>query len=304
MLDSGSVKRVLDLWNISLAQLLPADTIPGSPERCKHRLAFADRDGHRFILEQLDPISFNRKMTIAERLDQLARSNLTVTPYCQGSDGNWVQKLKGACWQLSPYVDGIRLDRTSYFRDAWRGEAVGHFLADLSNATCGWTLEEPFFSMTGFIDNLMASISRSDPLLIPEVNPIYEFLRKRLYPVIDDLPITFGHGDPHPLNTIWGEDCINSVIDWEFCGWKPKLYDAALVAGCVGAEAPEAREAEFVSSFLRTLRQTGLLSLEDMALFPLFVLAVRFGWLSEWLRKKDDEMIDFELFYMRLLMDT
>ncbi len=269
-----------------------------------HRLAFADRDGHRFILEQLDPVYFDRKMTIAGRLDRLARSNLAVTPYCRGSDGNWVQEMEGGCWQLAPYVDGIPLDRVSYWKDAWRGEAVGHFLADLSNATCGWTIDKPFFSVTGFVDDLMDSIRRHDPRLLPEVSPIYEFLLERLYPVIDAIPMAFCHGDPHPLNTIWGENCINSVIDWEFCGWKPMLYDVALVVGCVGAEAPGARDAAFVSSFLHTLGQVGFLSLEDMAFIPLFVLAVRFGWLSEWLRKKDDEMLKFELFYMRLIMDA
>ena len=134
--------------------------------------------------------------------------------------------------------------------------------------------------------------------------PIADFLRRRFYPVAEETPSTFCHGDPHPLNTIWGENRIVAVIDWEFCGWKPLLYDAALVVGCVGAEAPGARHAGFITAFLDTLENRRLYSEEAMALLPLFVLAVRFGWLSEWLRNKDVEMIEFEIFYMNLLMSS
>jgi hypothetical protein len=33
----------------------------------------------------------------------------------------------------------------------------------------------------------------------------------------------------------------------------------------------------------------------------LFTLAQRFAWLSEWLRRNDVEMIEFECFFMNLL---
>jgi homoserine kinase type II len=35
-----------------------------------------------------------------------------------------------------------------------------------------------------------------------------------------------------------------------------------------------------------------------------FIVALRFAWLSEWLRRKDTEMISMELDYMRLLIDN
>ncbi|MGD0170381.1 MAG: hypothetical protein ABSE54_11730, partial [Smithella sp.] len=35
-----------------------------------------------------------------------------------------------------------------------------------------------------------------------------------------------------------------------------------------------------------------------------FIVALRFAWLSEWLRRKDTEMIGLELDYMRLLIDN
>jgi homoserine kinase type II len=33
------------------------------------------------------------------------------------------------------------------------------------------------------------------------------------------------------------------------------------------------------------------------------IIAIRFGWLSEWLRNRDEEMIELETVYMNLLMD-
>ena len=295
--------QVLDRWDIRWAGVVPACHAPGSPERCLHRWVMADRSARRFILEKLDARSCHRKTVVARRIDRLAHSGLAVTPYCRGIDGGWIQKTHGACWQVIPYVAGIPLDRTAYWEEAWRGEAVGRFLIDLHAATRGWEKDEPPFSLPGYIDRLMVDIGRRDPQLLPKVEPLYDAVRERLYPVIDDIPLAFCHGDPHPLNTIWGETGINTVIDWEFCGWKPRLYDAALVVGCVGAEDADAREGQFISALLHTLHREGTFSENELTLLPFFVPAVRFAWLSEWLRKKDREMIAFELFYMRLMIN-
>jgi len=34
------------------------------------------------------------------------------------------------------------------------------------------------------------------------------------------------------------------------------------------------------------------------------IIAIRFGWLSEWLRNQDTEMIELETVYMNLLMEN
>lgn len=297
-----ALTHILSRWDIAAAGLLTECRIPGSPERCLQRWVVVDTSGRRFILEELDTASYRRKTAIAARIDRLAYRHLAVSPYCRGSDRNWIQHACGSCWQVAPYIDGIALDRASYWKEGWRGEAVARFLIDMHDATGKWEINEPPFSLPAYIDRLMIDIGRHDPQLLPEIDPFHEFLRKRLYPVIDDVPLIFCHGDPHPLNTIWGDRCIISVIDWEFCGWKPMLYDAALVVGCVGAEDVDAREAQFIAAFLNTLRRSGVFSAADLTLLPLFVLAVRFAWLAEWLRRKDVEMIDFELFYMGLIM--
>lgn len=302
-LTRDALRKILTRWNIEPTGVLPECRIPGSPERCLHRSVVEDASGRRFVLEELDPASLHRKTTIAERIDRMAGSHLAVTPYCRGNDGDWIQCVSGACWQVAPYVDGIILDRASYWKEAWRGESAARFLIDMHRATRGWEMNEPPFLLPDYIDRLMNDIRRNDPQVLPEVKPFHELLCERLYPVIDNIPLIFCHGDPHPLNTIWGSRRIISVIDWEFCGWKPMFYDAALVVGCVGAEDTDAREGQFITAFLNTLRRSDPFSKTDPALLPLFVLAVRFAWLAEWLRRKDGEMIGFELFYMRLVME-
>jgi len=113
----------------------------------------------------------------------------------------------------------------------------------------------------------------------------------------------FGHGDPHPLNVIWGEsDTIRAVIDWEFAGIKPAAYDAALIMGCVGIEEPGALEGPLVRTLLGDLRTGGHPAGTEPALWAL-VLAIRFAWLADWLRRSDEQMVALETDYIRLLIE-
>lgn len=111
-------------------------------------------------------------------------------------------------------------------------------------------------------------------------------------------------GDLHPLNAIWNGDKIGAVIDWEFTGIKPDIYDAANLVGCAGIEDPNGLGMPMVMSFINRVKANKLYSDQGWQLFPEYMLALRFAWLSEWLRKKDMEMIEMEQAYMRLLMDN
>jgi homoserine kinase type II len=302
MLDLQRAGAVLKRWGIRRFEIVPREFVPGSPERALARTVVEDFRGSRFVLEQLAPQAFGRKTAIADRMNRLHHSGLCVSPYLKGENGQWIQRHRGSCWQLAPLIQGVVLDRDRYWKEGWRGEALGHFLADLAVASAEWEPEGVPFSLPDYIEELIRRIERHDPQYLPEIEPIADDLRRRFYPAMEDAPLAFCHGDPHPVNTLWGKDRILAVIDWEFCGWKPALYDAALVVGCVGAEAPEAGGADFIAAFTDTLRKRHTYGKEPMALLPLFVPAVRFGWLSEWLRRKDVPMIEFELFYMRRLI--
>ena len=117
------------------------------------------------------------------------------------------------------------------------------------------------------------------------------------------MPVAFCHGDLHPLNVIWGPGDIRAVIDWEFCGLKPAVYDLANLIGCVGIEEPQALGGMLVHTAITRLMDEGALDENCWAHLPPFVVAVRLAWLSEWLRQRDGGMIELEHRYLRLLID-
>jgi homoserine kinase type II len=52
------------------------------------------------------------------------------------------------------------------------------------------------------------------------------------------------------------------------------------------------------------MKKTGIISKTSWKYLVEFIIALRFAWLSEWLRRRDTEMISMELDYMRLLIEN
>ena len=132
--------------------------------------------------------------------------------------------------------------------------------------------------------------------------PFVDHLEEQLFPIHDRLPIRFCHGDLHPINIIWGKASIRAVIDWEFCGIKPEIFDLANLLGCLGMEDPQSLTGPFVNRLIRRLRRPDIFSDQSWDALPDLMLAIRFAWLSEWMRKDDEPMIRLEADYMSLLV--
>jgi len=135
---------------------------------------------------------------------------------------------------------------------------------------------------------------------------VLKYLKESFFEISSQLPVSFCHGDFHVLNIIWDERDLKRVIDWEFCGFKPELYDVANMVGCLGIEEPNCLVGPLIKMFIRSVRaesgETFACESSWKYLHELIV-ANRFAWLSEWLRKGDQEMVDLELTYLRLLID-
>jgi homoserine kinase type II len=131
----------------------------------------------------------------------------------------------------------------------------------------------------------------------------FSSLEREFFPVHEQLPAAFCHGDYHPLNMVWGTDGIRSVIDWEFCGIKPELYDAALLVGCIGFEDPDNLIKEPVIRLVRRLRAAGYGADRSWDCFLQLTAAIRFGWMSEWIRRHDREARRMESVYIDILVD-
>ncbi len=303
--SDGKLGEIAALWGISLRSVCPQMIPDGSPERTLFRVVFEDVQGDHFVLEQIPASAYLAKMRIIQSLEYLSRNGLTViTPYRADGKGRYIQRVDHGLWQLVPFIHGAPLDRETYLYEGWRADVLSRFLVALREASRGipfFSLEERF-SIKSYIRTLVRQIDKHAPELMPRIIPVLAFLERDFMRVCDGLPAAFCHGDFHPLNIIWGKEDILSVIDWEFSGIKPEIYDLVNMVGCLGIEHPAGLVRDLVKNLIAQVRAADLYSDISWYCFLEFVVAMRFAWLSEWLRKDDREMIGLELDYMDLLL--
>ncbi|MBF0123056.1 MAG: phosphotransferase [Candidatus Omnitrophica bacterium] len=301
----ATLREIAKFWGISL-KAIRTNLIPeGSPERTVFRVVLEDEDKRFFTLEEIVPGSYHNKMRIIRTLESLSQKGMgKIAPYRLGAEEQYIQKYTEGFWQLVPFVPGVALDRERYLYEGWRAKGLSAFLIELRQKTLGdpFFSQDKSFSMKTYIYTLLHQIERHHPQIMPRVKEVVLFLGKGFMSVFDGLPVSFCHGDFHPLNMIWGKDDLHAVIDWEFSGVKPEVYDAANMVGCLGMEHPSSLISDLVVNFIRDLKAANLFSGNSWEHFLEFVIALRFAWLSEWLRKNDEEMISLELDYMELLI--
>jgi homoserine kinase type II len=264
-----------------------------------------DSSEQAFVLEEISPSLIARKREIARVLENLAKNGLKrVHPCRPNRQAAIMAEHAGRYWQLRDYLPGAFLPRPEYLDEPWRGRELGAFLIALhdTSAKAQITFTEGPFSIVHFIEDFVKKLEIYRPDLIEEIYPVLDFLSGDFFQTHDNLPQAFCHGDYHPLNVVWSADSILSVIDWEFCGVKPEAYDLALLIGCVGVEDPQALTGPLVRSLLRRIREGGIYAGQSWKMLPELVMALRFAWLSEWLRKDDLEMVRLELDYLNLLL--
>ena len=162
--------------------------------------------------------------------------------------------------------------------------------------------QDPPFSLKDYFIDMMEKMKVHHPKVFTQCAPIIHFVEEHFLDIHDQLPMAFSHGDYHCLNIIWSGNGIVSVIDWEFAGYKPDIYDVANMLGCLGIEDPRSLVGNFATVFLALTRKEGIFSHGSYNAILEFMVALRFAWLAEWLRNRDHEMIGLELDYMKLLI--
>jgi len=304
--DTVLCQWIGDQWQIDI-QCVRADIeIQGSPERALSRVVMEDNQGRLFLVEQFENKKWEARDRVARAVNFLSIHGLTqAMPYRKSVKGEFLPFFESACFQLSVFLDGTPLKRPDYLTSAAMGKSFARFLAKMSESSKGMDphISFPRFSIKAYIHELFRTMKRHDRPVHDRFLPVLAFLESRFMPAHDHLPCAFCHGDLHPLNVIWDTDEIKAVIDWEFCGIKPDLYDAANLVGCAGIENPNGLGMDMIMTFVEELHKTRVISETGWRVFPEYVLALRFAWLSEWLRKKDEEMIDLEFVFMKILAD-
>jgi homoserine kinase type II len=306
---------LLSNWGLIFSHLRPDLAIPGSPERCLVRHVVEDTSGSLWMLEQLGPGQSARREALGKLLDELAGRGLHgLAPYrrahvnsgtgasFRASAGAFILKDWGRCWQLSPFVLGDPLIQPDYLDDSSRGDSLGAWMADFRKASTGLPVPDGLFSLDlpAYVTDLLARIARARPDVHTRASRVLPALSE-FFEAYAELPRSLCHGDVHPLNVVWGGSGLLAVIDWEFAGLRPEIYDLANCLGCTSIEGDGGFDSPFAQSLLSCAQAEGLLPDEQARWLSSMILATRFGWLSEWLRRKDEEMIELELAYMEHL---
>lgn len=301
------ILRTAALWAIDPVRVHRDLEISGSPERSELRFVVEGGDRQFYVIESIQPNDIGRKKEIVDLLDALNAQHLSgINPYVLTKKETAIEPFMGRYWKLSPFVKGVDLKRPEYVFDKWRGNRLAGFLLDLRRAAAdsGVLQKGPAFSLKDYVVKLIGEIKKFNPERVSDLEPVFVYLENGFMTTHDRLPLAFCHGDYHPVNVIWGASDVRAVIDWEFSGVKPEIYDAANLLGCLGIEQPEALAGPFASAFIEKLKREGFCSgLSWQTLIP-FTIALRFAWLAEWLRRKDTEMIDLEIVYMNLLVNN
>jgi len=294
-------------WNLEFECVRRDIDIQGSPERTLSRVVIQDKKGFLFLLEKFSKNKFQIRLNVARAVEYLNGNGLKeALVYQRSNDGDFLPFFKDACFQISPFLDSTRLKRPDYLSSSQMGKSFAAFLIRLSKTAGNIDRKIPFkpFSIKNYIYKLFSDMKIHEPLVYKQYLPFLFFLEKQFMDIHDDLPVLFCHGDLHPLNVIWDHDRIKAVIDWEFTGIKPDIYDAANLVGCAGIENPEGLGMPMVTTFIKEIRQKDIFSEMGWRFFPEYILALRFAWLSEWLRKKDRQMLEMEAAYMGILVDN
>ncbi len=294
-------------WDINFHSIAESADIQGSPERSISRAVIKDVQGRFFLIEKFNKKKYRLRNMVAKAVCYLNQNGLDqALPYKESRDGSFLPFYKDACFQVSPFLDSTGIKQPDYLNSGAMGESFALFLIRLSTSSSG--IEEqmpmPSFSIKKYIYTLFDRMKMHDTAVYHAFLPMLEFLEQSFMDIHDQLPVRFCHGDLHPLNVIWDNDRIKAVIDWEFTGMKPDIYDAANLVGCAGIENPHGLGMPMVMRFLDRLKRNIFFSKMGWRFFPEYILALRFAWLAEWLRKKDKEMIDMENAYMRILMEN
>jgi len=296
---------VKDLWGIRIAGVCDTVLIQGSPERSLSRAVFRASSGQRFLMEKFAPEKIEIRQRVAETLAFVNKNGLdrALAPE-PARDGAYLPRYGDGYFQITRFLDSTALKRPDWLTSADMGKEMAGFLVEMNRACDGISnrITYPGFSLKTYIYRLFKDMQGHAPKIHDRYLPVLRFLEKGFMAEHDRLPLVFCHGDFHPLNVIWQEQKISAVIDWEFTGIKPECYDAANLVGCAGIEHPEGLAMPMVTRFLKELRREGLISGFGWTWFPEYILALRFAWLSEWLRKNDTQMLETELAFMNILI--
>ena len=296
---------LVNQWGLEVENIRHDIDIGGSPERTVSRVVIEDQHHTLFLLEKFSTQKLQLRQQVARAVEYINGNGLDqAVPYLRTRGGKFLPEIGQGCFQISRFHYSTPLKRPHYLLSEAMGNEFSRFLINMASAASGIEKQVPLsgFSIKTYVYQIFDTMKKHDPQWYPRFLPVLRFLEKEFMEIHDQIPIVFCHGDLHPLNVIWDHDRIKAVIDWEFTGIKPDVYDAANLVGCAGIEHPEGLGQPMVMTFLKKMKTESRISDIGWRYFLEYLIALRFAWLSEWLRKKDVQMIQTEAAYMSILV--
>jgi homoserine kinase type II len=294
---------VADQWEIHIKSVRRDVIIQGSPERSLSRGVIQDTQGNCFLVEKFDPAKYKVRRQVADTLYYLCNKGLdqALAPE-KTKKGELLPSFGEDFFQITKFLNSTGVLRPQWLSSASMGEELAGFLVKMHGIPPEGGVVYPPFSIKGYIYKLFEDMANHNIRRHSQYLPVLKFLEQGFMQAHDSLNLQFCHGDYHPLNIIWEGHKIKAVIDWEFTGIKPDCYDAANLVGCAGIEHPEGLAMPMVTRFISRIKASDLISPLGWKWFPEYILALRFAWLSEWLRKSDSQMLETEFRFMEILI--
>ncbi|XPV76187.1 MAG: phosphotransferase [Desulfovibrio sp.] len=308
-------KKIFEAFGLILKQKKQL-IAPTSPDRCAARFCGEDMNGDIWVAEKLFESQEIRRESIGFLLHELNNEGFmeacAFRPVINAPANDSLQycaSVDGSLWQLMPYVSGIDLPRPEYLGDEILGKSAGLLLVKFRNAAKRVEAANNEIIMQAnsrldleeYCHTLAENAASRNAKTYRHIKPVLEHLQP-FFCALPSLPTHLCHGDVHPMNVIWGEDKTKALIDWEFVGIRPELYDAANCIGCAGFENPAAFSGGFVPAMMGVLRKHDFATSESWRWFLHLIITIRFAWLAEWLRKGDKDMHSMELDYLDILL--
>jgi len=180
----------------------------------------------------------------------LARSGVQVQPPLVSENGNTWWRDGQALWEVYEYIDGRNM-RDGVERDAaFLGAALGNF----HRAGNGFVLRYEKIGARGETDPEQLLLNaRRLRLENPETGSVLEPYERLVVQAARDLPPdaylalphALVHGDVQPANVLMGKDGVRAFVDFDWCAWRPRIYDLAfaILCCCSSHEQPVGRGA-------------------------------------------------------------
>jgi len=167
----------------------------------------------------------------------LARSGVQVKPPLVSADGNTWWRAGDTLWEVFEFVKGRHMRDGAEADAALLGTALGNF----HRAGSGFTLRYEKIGARGETDpdRLLLNAKRlrnetpaSGSALEPYERLIAQSAQALLPGAYLALPHTLGHGDVQPANVLMGADGVHAFVDFDWCAWRPRIYDLAFAILC------------------------------------------------------------------------